>query len=288
VRDELAHWRQLAGLDATLPRDFPPDSAASQVGNVATLNVELDETTTTALLRDAPAAYRLRADELLLAALAATLAEWTGRAATVVSLENHGREDLGDALDLSRTVGWFTSLFPVRLDCPPGTDAGALLTATKETIRRLPRHGIGFGLLAYLCADPAIRREATSWPRPEVCFNYLGQVDHTLGSDSPFGWVDAATGPGSSPRGHRAHLLDLNAIVVGGRLRISWIYSTRAHRPATIARHAEALLGHIRALLAHCTSPGAGGPTPSDFAHVRLDANELDALLDDLADPSPN
>jgi amino acid adenylation domain-containing protein/non-ribosomal peptide synthase protein (TIGR01720 family) len=288
LRAELAHWRTLAGTAGELPLDFPPDAGAANVDAVETLNVELDATATASLLRDASAAYRLRADELLLAALARTLSEWTGRAATVVSLENHGREDLGDALDLSRTVGWFTSLFPFRLACASGATAGELLTETKENLRHVPHHGVGFGVLAHLCADAAVRRELAALPKPELCFNYLGQVDHTLGADAPFGWVDAATGPGSSPRGHRAHLLDVNAIVVGGRLRVTWIYSGRAHRHATIAKYAETFLGHVRSLLAHCASPEAGGPTPSDFTNVRLDASELDALLDDLAEPSPN
>jgi len=240
------------------------------------------------LLRDAAATYRLRADELLLAALAQTLAAWTGRAATVVSLENHGREDLGDALDLSRTVGWFTSLYPLRLACATGTGPGELLTQTKEGLRAVPRHGVGFGLLSHLCADETVRRELAALPQAELCFNYLGQVDHTLGADAPFAMVDAPTGPSSSPRGHRMHLIDINAIVVGGRLRVTWIYSGRVHRRATIVREAEVFLAHVRTLLAHCASPAAGGLTPSDFTHVQLDARELDALLDDLAEPTPN
>ena len=283
MRAELGHWRMLAGVGGTLPRDFLADAGALGVEAVETLHVELDAEATGSLLREASAAYRLRADELLLAALAHTLAAWTGRAATVVSLENHGREDLGDALDLSRTVGWFTSLYPVRLDAAAGTTIGELLTATKETLRAVPRHGVGFGVLSQLCADDAVRRELAALPRSELCFNYLGQVDHTLGPDAPFALVDAVTGPGSSLRGHRAHLIDINAMVTNGRLGVTWIYSGRAHRRATIARQADAFLAQVRTLLAHCVSPDAGGPTPSDFTNVRLDARELDALLDDLA-----
>jgi hypothetical protein len=288
LRAELAHWRTLADAAGTLPRDFPPEAGAGGVEAAETFNLDLDAATTTSLLRDASTAYRLRVDELLLAALAQTLAGWTGRTATVVSLENHGREDLGDELDLSRTVGWFTSLYPVRLGGAAGTSPGDLLTMTKETLRALPRHGVGFGVLAQLCADEAVRRELAALPRAELCFNYLGQVDHTLGLEAPFAWVDAATGPSASPLGHRVHLIDINAIVVGGRLRVTWIFSNRAHRRATIVRQAEAFLAQVRVLLAHCASPEAGGPTPSDFAHVRLDARELDALLHDLAEPSPN
>jgi len=288
LRTELVHWRALAGAEGALPRDFAAEAGASGVEAAETFNTELDPAATVSLLRDAAATYRLRADELLLAALAQTLAAWTGRAATVVSLENHGREDLGDALDLSRTVGWFTSLYPLRLACATGTGPGELLTQTKEGLRAVPRHGVGFGLLSHLCADETVRRELAALPQAELCFNYLGQVDHTLGADAPFAMVDAPTGPSSSPRGHRMHLIDINAIVVGGRLRVTWIYSGRVHRRATIVREAEVFLAHVRTLLAHCASPAAGGLTPSDFTHVQLDARELDALLDDLAEPAPN
>ena len=287
-RAELAHWRKLAEVVGKLPRDFPEAVGTNGMGAAEVHNVELDAVATASLLREGTVAYRLRPDELLLAALAQTLAFWTGRRATVVSLENHGREDLGDGLDLSRTVGWFTSLYPVSLVSECDAGPRELLMTTKESLRAIPRHGVGFGLLAQLCDDKEVRRELAALPRAELCFNYLGQVDHTLGADALFALVDASTGPGSSPRGHRAHLIDINAIVTGGRLRVTWVYSGKVHRRATIVQQAEVFLTQVRALLAHCLSPAAGGHTPSDFAHVQLDASELDALLGDLADPAPN
>ena len=219
--------------------------------------------------------------------LAATLAGWTGRAASVISLENHGREALGEAIDVSRTVGWFTSLYPYRLEAPAAAGARELLVAVKESLRAVPRHGTGFGLLLHLSADPAVRAELAALPLPELCFNYLGQTDNTLGPDAPFALLDLPTGPDLSPRGYRVHLIDINAMVTDGRLKINWLFSNRVHQRATIERLAEQFVAQVRELLAHCLAMESGTPTPSDFSHVQLDASELEALLSDLADPDP-
>ena len=286
-RAELSYWRALALAKADLPRDLADAAEARAVAAMERVAVELDADETRALLREASAVYRMRADEVLLGALAATLAGWTGRAASVISLENHGREALGEAIDVSRTVGWFTSLYPYRLEAPAAAGARELLVAVKESLRAVPRHGTGFGLLSHLSADPAVRAELAALPRPELCFNYLGQTDNTLGPDAPFALVDLPTGSDLSPRGHRVHLIDINALVTDGRLKINWLFSNRVHQRATIERLAEQFVAQVRELLAHCLAMESGTPTPSDFSHVQLDASELEALLSDLADPDP-
>lgn len=284
---ELPHWRAVGQARGELPRDLPVSADARAVAAMERFSVELDAEATRSLLREASAVYRMRADEVLLTALAATLAEWTGRSASVISLENHGREALGDAIDVSRTVGWFTSLYPFRLELPTAAGPREQLIAVKESLRAVPHHGTGFGLLSRLHADPAVRAELAALPPAELCFNYLGQTDHTLGPDAPFGLLDLPVGPDLSPRGYRVHLIDINALVTDGRLRIHWLFTRRVHSRATVEKLAERFLTHVRALLAHCLSAESGAPTPSDFTHVQLEASELDALLADLADPDP-
>jgi non-ribosomal peptide synthase protein (TIGR01720 family) len=132
-----------------------------------------------------------------------------------------------------------------------------------------------------------VRTELAALPSAELCFNYLGQTDHTLGPDAPFGLMDLPVGPDLSPRGYRVHLIDINALVTEGRLRIHWLFSNRVHSRLTIERLAERFVAQVRSLLAHCLSTDSGAPTPSDFTHVQLEASELDALLADLADPDP-
>ena len=121
---------------------------------------------------------------------------WTGEPRLRFDLEGHGREEIAPDLDLSRTVGWFTTIFPVTLAAPPGAGPGDLLRGVKEALRAVPRRGLGYGLLRYLEEAP----ELAAIPASEVAFNYLGQLDAALGG--PGGWELApeSTGPGQSPR----------------------------------------------------------------------------------------
>jgi non-ribosomal peptide synthetase component F len=105
-----------------------------------------------------PAAYRTQVNDVLLAALGRVLARWTGRGRVLVDLEGHGREEILDGIDLSRTVGWFTTLFPVALDVPEDPDWGTTLKSVKEQLRAVPRRGIGYGALRHLTAASGLPR----------------------------------------------------------------------------------------------------------------------------------
>ncbi|HEX8903950.1 MAG TPA: condensation domain-containing protein, partial [Longimicrobiaceae bacterium] len=170
-------------------------------GDARTVEAELDEEATRALLTEVPPVYGTQVNDALLAALARVLAGWTGGSTVAVEMEGHGREELFDGVELSRTVGWFTSGFPVLLDAPAG-DAGALLRAAKETLRAVPRRGVGFGALRWLADDAGLRARLAEIPSPEVVFNYLGQ----LGGGDGDAWLAGAresAGPDHSPRARR-------------------------------------------------------------------------------------
>ena len=271
---ELAHWLAPAAPAAPLPRDGDGPNTEAAAREVV---VSLDEETTRALLHDVPAAYRTRIDDVLLAALGRTLGDWTGSGSVRVEMEGHGREPLFDDVDLSRTVGWFTSLYPVRLEVPAGTDPGALLRSVKEQLRAVPRRGIGFGLLRYL-GDAETRARLAAIPRPEVSFNYLGRFDGTFADDALFRRASGDAGPAHAPEGPRGHRIEVNALVDGGLLEVGWTHAEGVHSRATVERIAAAYLDAVRALVAHCTSAGAGGYTPSDFPLAALEQRTLDRL----------
>ena len=239
---------------------------------------------TRALLQDVPAAYRTRINDALLTALAQTFAAWTGERSLLVDLEGHGREAVVEGVDLSRTVGWFTSVFPVRLALPEGAaagpgadpgDPGADLKAIKEQLRAVPRNGIGYGLLRYLSPAPALE----ALPAPQVSFNYLGQFDQAAPEDSPFRLASESAGPSAAPAGARSHILEINGSVVEGRLRLEWLYSAALHHRETVEALAQTFLRRLTALIEHCLSPQAGGFTPSDFPLAGLDQETVDALF---------
>jgi non-ribosomal peptide synthase protein (TIGR01720 family) len=220
----------------------------------------------------------------LLTALVQAFARWTGEHTLLVDLEGHGREVVVEGVDLSRTVGWFTTLFPVCLQLSPAATPVAALKAVKEQLRRIPKRGIGYGVLRYLSQDTEVTEALLALAQAEVCFNYLGQ-DHQRSSGSVlFGSVRETSGPPRSPRGGRRYLLEINGRIAGGQLLLDWIYSACIHRRDTIERLARHFIEALRALIVHCQSPDARGFTPSDFPKMNLSQQELDELITALGE----
>ncbi|CAL9523271.1 D-alanine--D-alanyl carrier protein ligase [Actinosynnema sp. ALI-1.44] len=258
--DELAHWAAITGGDVPTDR-----RGANTYATEREVTVRLSEEDTAALLRDVPEVYRTQVNDVLLTALGRVLADWTGRDRVVVDLEGHGREELFADIDLSRTVGWFTSVYPVALDVP--REWGAALKSVKERLRAVPRRGIGYGALRRLAGGPACD--------PAVSFNYIGRwgggqrdLDLTADPDMP-----------------RPHLLDVVGRVQDGRLEVAWHYSAAVHEESTVARLAESYAAALRAVIAHCAAPGAGGRTPSDFPLARLTQEQVDRITGEDAYP---
>ena len=204
------------------------------VASARTVSVSLSQEETRALLQDVPLAHGAQVNEILLAALARALLKWTAKSRLLLDVDGHGREDVIEGVDLSRTVGWFSALFPLLLECEPGGDMETVLQSVKIKLRSIPNHGIGYGLLRYLSDRAEISRALKAGPQAEICFTYLGQFDQALNSASLFVLAGESPGPFRSERGLRSHLLDVVGSVVGGRLLVDWIYSENLHRRATI------------------------------------------------------
>lgn len=272
LEQELSYWQDVvAEAEPALPAAHP--RASNTAASIRTLRVELSESHTAELLGPASRAYRTRIDELLLTALAHTLCEWSGRASVLVELEGHGREDLFPGVDVTRTVGWFTTLYPVRLT--PRSDPGASIKAVKECLRRVPNKGIGYGLLRYLTeAGETLARGAV----PYVTFNYLGQFDQTIGHVAGWRLAPESAGQARAPASLRRSWFEVSAMVYGGRLRIEWHYSRNLHEHEQIDTLLRRFAGHIESLIAHCARPQTGGVTPSDFPLVTLTQAQLDTL----------
>ncbi len=173
-------WQAMLAAPVAAFAVSPDENLEADAGSVS---VELTAEETTALLQEVPAAYRTQINDVLLAALAMALQRSTGGESFLIEMEGHGREDIGDNLDLSRTIGWFTSLFPLRLDLAPGAGPETALKSVKEQIRKVPDRGLSYGLLRYCSADPGLRASLAYRKPPQLLFNYLGQFDQvTRGS----------------------------------------------------------------------------------------------------------
>jgi amino acid adenylation domain-containing protein/non-ribosomal peptide synthase protein (TIGR01720 family) len=279
LEQELDYWLDSSrSAVAPLPVDYSALKEANTVVSACNVSVSLSVEETRALLRDVPQAYNTQINDALLTAVVQTFAQWTGTRCLLVNLEGHGREEILEAVDLSRTVGWFTTMFPVVLELQADAPAEAL-KSVKEQLRRIPNRGIGYGLLRYLKGDAAITEKLRSLPQAEVSFNYLGQFDQVLSPNSRFQIAKESSGPPHSHLGSRGHLLEVNAIVTGGHLQLDWTYSSNLHQRATIENLAQAFLKALRSLIAHCQSPEAGGYTPSDFPLTQMSQNALDTAF---------
>ncbi|MGL5997283.1 MAG: non-ribosomal peptide synthetase [Pseudomonas proteolytica] len=279
LREELSLWQQqLAGPAVELPVDRPRGSLRNR--DAQTVSVRLDAERTRQLLQQAPSAYRTQVNDLLLTALARVLCRWSGHESTLIQLEGHGRETLFDEIDLTRSVGWFTSAYPLRLTplaIEEASGQGASIKAIKEQLRAVPHKGLGYGVLRYL-ADSTCRQAMAALPSASITFNYLGQFDQSFDSQALFHPLEASAGPAHDPDAPLPNALSVDSQVYGGELLLRWTFSRERHDQQTISELADAYLGELQSLIAHCLRDDAGGLTPSDFPLAHLTQAQLDAL----------
>lgn len=278
VTGELSYWlEQVPDPEDSLPVDG--ETETNEEGSTAVVSRRLDQHETVALLREANGAYNTRVDELLLAAVARAFAAWTQRRRLHLTLEFHGRDALGDALDVSRTVGWFTSLFPVRLELNGKMDdLGGAIVDIKEQLRRIPHGGAGWGMLRYLSDKLDVARRLADTRPPDVSFNYLGQLDQFLPAESSMRLSTEMLASDRAPCNRRPHLVDINAFVTDSRMIFNWIYSHHRHAAATVERLADVVIEELRGVIAHCRSRESAVRTPSDFPLAGLSQKKLGKL----------
>ncbi|RDI25353.1 non-ribosomal peptide synthetase [Lentzea flaviverrucosa] len=297
-REELPWWTGvLEGGDPRLgSRDLDP--AADVRATLDEVEVELPPDVTEALLTAVPGVFRCGAHDGLLAGLAVAVPAWRGAgedSSLLVRMEGHGREeDAVPGADLSRTAGWFTTVYPVRLDAgrlnlaevrAGGRAAALAVKAVKEQLAAVPGRGLGFGMLRHL--DDVSAEALAHLPAERVAFNYLGRFS---AADMP-GELDGLgfTEDVAATTGLRSAFddelpvsaeLDITAVVVDGPdgpvLRARFEFPRRLLDRADVARLAESWCAVLRGVAAHATTPGAGGLTPSDVDLVRIGQPELE------------
>ncbi|QJI28299.1 non-ribosomal peptide synthetase [Pseudomonas sp. ADAK18] len=279
LREELSLWQdQLAGPAVELPVDRPLGSLRNR--DAETVSVCLDAERTRQLLQQAPSAYRTQVNDLLLTALARVLCRWSGHESALIQLEGHGRETLFDDIDLTRSVGWFTSAYPLRLTplhIEEAAGQGASIKAIKEQLRAVPHKGLGYGVLRYLADDPC-RQTMAALPAAGITFNYLGQFDQSFGDDALFHPLDESVGLAHDLDAPLPNALSVDSQVYGGELVLRWTFSRERHDSQTISDLAHAYLAELQSLIEHCLKDEAGGLTPSDFPLAGLTQPQLDAL----------
>jgi non-ribosomal peptide synthase protein (TIGR01720 family) len=280
---ESSYWKEVTEPQATAEAlkvlEISREASAKNTEEAATtLKLSLGTEETKALLQNVPATYNTQINDVLLTALWQAWKKWSGSNVLFTNLEGHGRENLFDDVDLSRTVGWFTSVFPVRLELPATGNEwqpGEALKSVKEHLRKIPQRGVGYGILRYLDGG----NELSGSAEPAMVFNYLGQFDQILTGSSLFRFAPESSGAWHGAKQKRRHILETNCVVINGRLELWWTYNQALHPGKDVRALAEEFVAALKNIIAHCASPQAGGRTPSDFPLARLEQAALDTLF---------
>ncbi|MFF6888988.1 amino acid adenylation domain-containing protein, partial [Streptomyces sp. NPDC012421] len=292
---ELPRWADILGDGEPPLGGRPLDPERDTHATAGRISVTVPGAVTKAILGPVPAAYQAGVDDVLLAAFVLALTESTRDSTVLVHLEGHGREeDAVGGADLSRTVGWFTNAYPVRLDLGAldradawagGPAAGRLLKRIKEQLRGHPDHGMGYGMLRHL--NPATAAVLETLPRPGLGFNYLGR--YQVGGPERADWTLEAgvtTGPEHDPAMPLSHVLELNAATKdgpeGSELVAVWTFAGLLLPAGDVERLARAWVRALEALALHAERPDAGGLSPSDVALSSIDQSEIDDFEQEL------
>ena len=271
--EHTVYWHNMPWDTITaLPRDNP--HGHNRESDCHTLAVTLDREETRTLLQDIPKTYQARINDVLLTALVDTIAQWVGLSAILIDLESHGRSDQFERVDLSRTVGWLTSIFPLVFGYQADSSLVDRLRSVKEQLQNVPNHGLSYGLLRCLHEDTTLR----NLPQAEIIFNYLGQFDQTFAADSLFQLATESSGADRSPHGERRYLIEVNGQVAQGQLTLEWSYSDEIYQQETIEQLANSFLTTLRTFLMPEQFADAKRYVPSDFPLVDLQEHHLEDI----------
>ncbi len=274
----LACWgADIDPASASLPHDRDGDPELNTEASTGTVAVSLTAAETATLLDSATAACSAEVGDLILASLAQVLVRWTGRDDVLVDVEDHRRPTLFDDVDLSRTIGCFATVVPVKLEI--GNRAlGDLVQRTTETLRRVHHRGLSFGALRYLSQDGKVRKSLETVPQPQLRFEYVAESDAIPPGSSLFSVAAESSGPCRGGDNRRSHLLEVVAFIKDGRLKLQWTYSNQFHDAATISGVASRCIESLRDLVVFGADRAAIDPRPSGFSLARLSASEIDRL----------
>ncbi|MEN6349572.1 MAG: amino acid adenylation domain-containing protein [Syntrophomonas sp.] len=280
INSEWDYWINAGKNSSLLPYDKEADSF--KIGDTKNYAVSLDSEETSMLLGKVPDVYHTRINDILLSALALAAFQWTGKKDLLLDLEGHGREDCIAGVEISRTVGWFTSIYPVHLllpDMPQDKINDSFISQTiknvKEQLRAIPNNGIGYGILNYSARDERVKLLRENLP-PQISFNYLGQLDSSLNETKLFTQAEENAGLFVSPENQGIHPIEIDGYVANDKLEMIFNYSLNLFDEATIVQFADAFKENLNRIIVHCQQLESGGYTPSDFSLVKLSQPDVD------------
>ncbi|MCY8102057.1 lichenysin non-ribosomal peptide synthetase LicA [Bacillus haynesii] len=271
---EIGYWQEIEQAEtAALPKD--DEAEDKRMRHTKTAEFSLSKEETEQLMTKVHEAYSTEMNDILLTALGLALKEWTGQEDFIICLEGHGREDIIDGLNISRTVGWFTSQFPVLIQMGHSEDIGYQIKQIKEELRHIPNKGIGYGIYRYLTEEG---KEAQPI-KYDISFNYLGQFTEMTDSGL-FTRSTLPSGDPLSPETEKPNALDIVGYIENGILTMSIAYHSLEYKESTVAAVAASFKTYLLQLIGHCLERDGGELTPSDLGDDELTLEELDKLME--------
>lgn len=276
IKKEQTYWLKQADACQPLPKLLDVQKPLEKADRVF---ARIDASLYQQLITVCNQAYHTQINDLIISALYLSYRKWSGREVMPVYMEGHGREELFEDVDISRTTGWFTSIFPVLIDVPATEDLPSYIKTVKTILRAIPNKGIGYGVLKYLTGQEELRDAAV----PELMFNYLGDLSlppEAAGllavADEPFGNMVAAE--------NRSEDILVNGLVSKEGLNFEFKADYALKDGLKLEKFAALFEQQLKAVIAHCASPSNFGFTPSDFPLLNWDQAELDKFLAEFPD----
>ena len=276
IKSKLDYWFNQTTVTPILV-DKTIQGDRNTVASIQQVSISLDTANTDLLLTKVPKTYNTKIEDILLTALLQSFYSWTNSKELLFDLENYGRVNLESNLDLSRTVGWFTNIYPVRLKLASINKPGETIKSVKEQLRAYQNQAINYGVLKYLNLES--REKIQQLPTSQIAFNYLGQLKPPPAEFIIKGLATESIGSTRNPLSKRRYLIEINSAIADNKLEIKWVYSQNSHHHSTITKLANDYLKSLKALIQNCLSPQTGGSTPSDFSAAKVNQNQLDKLM---------
>jgi non-ribosomal peptide synthase protein (TIGR01720 family) len=248
LKAEYPFWQKMVNQDIkALPIDH--NLGIASVDNTLSISGQLSVEKTHSLLKDISSVYNTKINDILLAALALTITQWLGNDNIYISMEGHGRELVDKEIDTSRTLGWFTSIFPVLIHLDSKFDIGLSIQNTKKALQCIPENGVGYSIIKYLSEYGDKFKHAK---QPEISFNYLGQWDNNVNKTSLFNFATEEHGNSNAIENRNLYLLNINSLVKNGQFQIAWKYSTNHFSSITIQELVDNYIKNLESIISHC------------------------------------
>ncbi|WP_242841198.1 non-ribosomal peptide synthetase [Clostridium akagii] len=273
---EGKYWKAVQAEEVRkLPKDYKNNNGTFGQGEDITAKFTKEETER--LLRKTNKAYRTEINDILLCALALAIEKWAEKEKILINLEGHGREAILEDISIERTIGWFTSMYPVIIDVKHSGDIGYSIKYVKETLRHIPNKGVGYGIIKYL-TEPQNKDNICFNVKPEIGFNYLGEFTNNPEGKS-FKYSDLSGGESISKLNNKIESISINGLIVNGKLELVFNYSTGQYKYESIKKLSQLYIEKLLEIINHCESKKESEKTPSDYGDSELSIEDLEKIL---------